>query len=559
MNNLGIDKNINKIQTVNVTGGDAASAADAPILTESGFGRVFDGAKKRLSDQSGAAPSGNDLPMGALCIVPISPAVNVLTSIAGEISDDVIRTYARQQGLNPAVLGVILGHGFPDGGTPATQSVLAATLGLPACPSDHALTAGLRAVTPGLTVGHVAVEGVVGRLGSKLKSSAGAAGEMMAAQVLGSLGNSSVPSPDIQSENGAVNEPLLAGFPTEGGAGMRSLATTGRWRGVTGATDATGGVSQIAIDQPMQLPQQTGQIRQAALPIASIVAGQLTQSLKFERVAAQYAQAPAPPVASPDLQSGNGAVNEPLLAGFPTEGGAGMRSLAAAGRWQGVIEAAVAKDSDENPAFGISKPKSLIGMVWHEEVDLTYLMPERDRRAGADAAPAAIPVDNAGEATTREDVWRQERAQQDLSYQKLSEQMMDAVGRRITDQVAKGVWQMSFQLRPSHLGKVDVRLGVANGTIDAAFYSAQAATQQLLDIGLTRLREVLQSAGFEVGNLQTGGQGVNDQAGRRPQSDGRETGLPQAGGIARVARGIELNAKEPPRPQLAADGVDVIV
>ena len=303
MNNLGIDKNINKIQTVNVTGGDAASAADAPILTESGFGRVFDGAKKRLSDQSGAAPSGNDLPMGALCIVPISPAVNVLTSIAGEISDDVIRTYARQQGLNPAVLGVILGHGFPDGGTPATQSVLAATLGLPACPSDHALTAGLRAVTPGLTVGHVAVEGVVGRLGSKLKSSAGAAGEMMAAQVLGSLGNSSVPSPDIQSENGAVNEPLLAGFPTEGGAGMRALATTGRWRGVTGAADATGGVSQIAIDQPMQLPQQTGQIRQAALPIASIVAGQLTQSLKFERVAAQYAQAPAPPAESPQMKA----------------------------------------------------------------------------------------------------------------------------------------------------------------------------------------------------------------------------------------------------------------
>ena len=34
MNNLGIDKNINKIQTVNVTGGDAASAADAPIVED---------------------------------------------------------------------------------------------------------------------------------------------------------------------------------------------------------------------------------------------------------------------------------------------------------------------------------------------------------------------------------------------------------------------------------------------------------------------------------------------------------------------------------------------
>ena len=135
---------------------------------------------------------------------------------------------------------------------------------------------------------------------------------------------------------------------------------------------------------------------------------------------------------------------------------------------------------------------------------------------------------------------------------------MEAVGRRITDQVAKGIWQMSFQLRPERLGKIDVSLGMAGGTIDAAFSSAQAETRQLLDSGLMRLKEVLQGAGFEVGNLQTGGQATGNRDERQPQSGGRENDLPKKGLIATAGRGIESNATEQ-RRRLTADGVDLVV
>ena len=112
MSNLEINKNINIIQMVEIAGGALPARADGPVATESGFERIFDAVKKRLSGQSGAAANGNDLPAGALCIVPISPAINILTPGTVEISDDVIRSYARQQGLNPAVLGTLLGHGL---------------------------------------------------------------------------------------------------------------------------------------------------------------------------------------------------------------------------------------------------------------------------------------------------------------------------------------------------------------------------------------------------------------------------------------------------------------
>jgi flagellar hook-length control protein FliK len=290
---------------------------------------------------------------------------------------------------------------------------------------------------------------------------------------------------------------------------MRSPAAAAKLQGMAESADASGAVSRFAIEQTLQ---QTVQIRQVALPVASIVAGQLAQSLKFERAAALHAQAPA----------------------------------------------AELKDSEEGPASGAAGPQALVGVVVHEELDLTHLMSAHGVQAGADTTPAVSSPGNAGEAKASEGVWRQERVQQDLQYQKLSEQMMEAVGRRITDQVTKGVWQMSFQLRPARLGTVDVSLGMANGTIDAAFSSAQAETRQLLDSGLTRLKEVLQGAGFEVGNLQTGGRGAGEQSGRRSQSGSREMGMPPASGMAPATRGVELNASGP-RTLLSADGVDLIV
>ena len=546
MSNLGNIENINKIQLFEKISGGPSAGADAPEGAQSDFERIFDAVKKRLSGQSGAAANGNDLPAGALCIVPISPAINVLTPGKVEISDDVIRTYARQQGLNPAVLGALLGNGLPGakpGENGLTSIVVAAPGSQPAPPALQAVAAGpqdssasvkqpgnieeipaeklsARAFDPGLIeVLRAAKEGPAERRTAVHLDSAqdgglralGAA-EAMAVGASRSPGGVFVPSPTPRTEHGGITAIELARVPPAP-AVDRPLATfSGNWQGVAEAADKVGSahaVTQLTAEQSLQ---QIIQVRQTAPQVASAVAFQLGQSLKFERANALQA-------------------NAACLA---------------------------AKGTEECATSGVAESQAPTATVWLEEVDLTHLMPEGGAKPGADAVPPATSSGNSGHPNTDEGVWRQERAQQDFQYQKLSEQMMEAVGRRITDQVAKGIWQMSFQLRPERLGKIDVSLGMAGGTIDAAFSSAQAETRQLLDSGLMRLKEVLQGAGFEVGNLQTGGQATGNRDERQPQSGGRENDLPKKGLIATAGRGIESNATEQ-RRRLTADGVDLVV
>ena len=542
MSNLEIGKNINKKHMLDSRGGASSGVVDLRDGNESGFERIFDAVKKRLSSQSGAAAGGNDLPVGALSIVPISPAINVLTTDAAAVSEDVIRTYARQQGLNPAVLGALLGHGWPPGAGDAGQSLsVAAEQGMqslqptlpamaagpqdsaaltgwadaldgmpaeksPACAFDPGVGEALRALDPGLAAGRIA-----GHPEGAPNTGAGevAAGETMPSGVLRSFGDAFAPSSTLRPEDAGAHERELEGIRGGATAGIPSAVTDEKMQGMAAAADVAGAAVRRFLDQSLQ---QTVQLKQTVLPIPSVVAGQLAQSLKFERVSSLQAHAPV----------------------------------------------VAAREAADDAAASVAEPQPLIGMVWHEEMDLTYFMSERGRPAGAEALSAASSLPNAGEEKTNEGVWRQERVQQDLQYQKLSEQMMEAVGRRITDRVAKGVWQMSFQLRPERLGRVDVSLGMANGTIDAAFSCSEAETRQLLDGGLTRLKEVLQGAGFGVGNLHTGGQGAGDRASRQLPSGDRERGLPMAGMPALAANSADLSLAGP-RSRLAADGVDLIV
>jgi flagellar hook-length control protein FliK len=546
MSILGSVKNINKSQLVEIGGGSPSAGAEAPEAAQSDFERIFDAVKKRLSGQADAAANGKDLPAGALFIVPISPAINVLTPGKVEISDDVIRTYARQQGLNPAVLGALLGHGLPGaaaGENGQVLNVVAAPGSLPAPPALQAVAAGpqdssasvilagtideipaeklsRRAFDPGLievlraAKKEPAESRTAGQLVSPLGSASSAVGaaEVMAVGAWRSPGSVFVPSPVPRTEHGDITAIELARVPAASAVDRPSAAFSGNWQGISEAADSVGlahAVTQLTSEQSLQ---QAIQVRQTVPQVASAVAFQLGQSLKFERANAMQAN----------------------------------------------VACLAAKETEERATSGVAEPQAPTAMVWLEEVDLTHLMPEGSAKPVADAVSPATSSGNSEQANTNEEGWRQERAQQDFQYQKLSEQMMESVGRRITDQVAKGTWQMSFQLRPARLGKIDVSLGMVGGSIDAAFSSAQAETRQLLDSGLTRLKEVLQGAGFEVGNLQTGGQATGNRGERQPQSGRRENDPQTQGVIAAAGGGIESNATEQ-RRRLAADGVDLIV
>jgi len=214
------------------------------------------------------------------------------------------------------------------------------------------------------------------------------------------------------------------------------------------------------------------------------------------------------------------------------------------------LDAAVGIAAVELPAQGMQ-----VGAVWHEEIDLSRLAPaQADSRDSAVSSQGVNGQD--ADAKSPENAMLRDKLYQQQQYQKLSEQMMDVVGRRISDQVAKGVWQMSFQLRPARLGRIDVQLGMSDGAVDATFSASQTGTQQLLDGGLDRLKGALESAGVNVGRLATDSnapQSGGQQGTASGESGGRSAGRATNPSTTPVALTTAAESR------LSADGVDLFV
>ena len=197
-----------------------------------------------------------------------------------------------------------------------------------------------------------------------------------------------------------------------------------------------------------------------------------------------------------------------------------------------------------------------VGAVWHEEIDLSQFgVPHA---GGRDITPVSngINGDIGGPAITTENAVLQDRLYQQQQYQKLSEQLMDVVGKRISEQVARGVWQMSFQLRPARLGRIDVQLSMSDGAVDASFSATQAGTQELLEGGLDRLKDALEGAGVSVGRLASDAHG-NRGGGQQSPSAG-ESGS-QSARLASTPASTLVPLTGAPESRISADGVDLLV
>jgi len=197
--------------------------------------------------------------------------------------------------------------------------------------------------------------------------------------------------------------------------------------------------------------------------------------------------------------------------------------------------------------------------VWREEIDLSQfaVAPAAAKEQGT--AGSNNPATGGGDQQSSEHALTEEKGRQDRQYLKLSDQLMDIVGKRISDQVVKGVWQMSFQLRPARMGRIDVQLGMTNGEVEAAFTSSQADTQRLLEGGLDRLRGALEGAGLNVGRLFADGGAMGGEAQSRQQS-GNGAQVPVAG-LAQEApqpavKGVSAAL---PLQKLSAEGVDLFI
>ncbi len=606
MSNLVNTKFIYNNESVASIGSLLAPSAAGPKTGEAGFDGVLSGVKKRLSGQVDATAGGNSLPPGALCIIPIGPSINVLTSGKSEWSDETIREFARKEGLNPGVLGLIMqksapgaGRQSPGGGTDGLSDSsplsMASVIGDPAlmglvahnvpmaggaafANTAEAASSNINAspaVAAGLFVMPGRIGGAVPEWGATSTAAVGqAAGGMNTVNTLAVVGV--VAHEGVRPEGGALAPPpgsnvnaqrqfimaraeLVAVTYTDAGLQSRGGALVPPAPGAFGLPLKVAGPVAVAsaaagVLNPLDaaVPPVAGapamplkvEGRNAAPSVAAGMSIQADAAVPPVPVAGSPINAVATASMGPAelvMKFKGGEQPVPLIPGV--ERVSGRRSDALVSRKTG--------DSMESP--GSASP------VWHEEIDLSQfaVAPAASKEQGT--AGSNNPATGGGDQQSSENALAEEKGRQDRQYLKLSEQLMDVVGRRISDQVVKGVWQMSFQLRPARMGRIDVQLGMTNGEVEAAFTSSQADTQRLLEGGFERLRGALEGAGLNVGRLFADGGAMGGEAQSRQQS-GNGAQVPVAG-LAQEAPqpAVKGGSAVLPLQKLSAEGVDLFI
>ena len=141
------------------------------------------------------------------------------------------------------------------------------------------------------------------------------------------------------------------------------------------------------------------------------------------------------------------------------------------------------------------------------------------------------------------------------SIQNLADKMGQAVGQRILSEMEKGQWHLKLQLRPATLGHIEVEMRMRSGEFDAVFTAPNATTRDLLQDGMSKLRETLSQMGMDVANIHVG----NDQTG---QSGGDPTPGSRQSKTAKTEANAQVAATETTRAPLVKatkDGLDVLV
>jgi len=605
MSNLVNTKFIYNNESVASIGSLLGPSAAAPKTGEAGFDGVLSGVKKRLSGQVDATAGGNSLPPGALCIIPIGPSINVLTSGKSEWSDETIREFARKEGLNPGVLGLIMqksapgaGRQSPGGGTDglpdSSQISMASVIGDPALMGLVAHNVPLAggaafAVSPDSFRSVAFANTAEAAYSNRNESPAVAAGPLVMPGRLGgavpewgatstaAVGARAAASASLSLQVATVGNQAAGGINTVHTVNTLAVVGVVAHEGVRPEVGALAPPPGANVNAQRQFIMERAELVAVTYTNAGLqsqggavvppVPGAFGLPLKVEvpvAVASAVAGVLNPPDAAvPPVPVAGSPINAVATASMaPAElvmkfkgGEQPVELIPGVERVPGRRSDALVsrKTGDSMDQSGSASP------VWREEIDLSQfaVAPAASKEQGT--AGSNNPATGGGAQQSSEHALAEEKGRQDRQYLKLSEQLMDIVGKRISDQVVKGVWQMSFQLRPARMGRIDVQLGMTNGEVEAAFTSSQADTQRLLEGGLDRLRGALEGAGLNVGRLFADGGAMGGEAQSRQQS-GNGAQVPVAG-LAQEApqpavKGVSAAL---PMQKLSAEGVDLFI
>ena len=101
-------------------------------------------------------------------------------------------------------------------------------------------------------------------------------------------------------------------------------------------------------------------------------------------------------------------------------------------------------------------------------------------------------------------------------YLEVSKRLTQAVGERLSAQIAKGAWRVEMDLHPKTLGRVEIQLEMKNGELEAHFNSSQTITRDLLQESFSKLKDILSEHGIDSAYIGLG-------TGENRHSDGNST------------------------------------
>jgi flagellar hook-length control protein FliK len=186
--------------------------------------------------------------------------------------------------------------------------------------------------------------------------------------------------------------------------------------------------------------------------------------------------------------------------------------------------------------------------------DLQSILTQRTDAGTQGSLAINQPADIVGPAGTGTDM-----AVRSEQYEKLSQRLGEALGQRLSAQIARGDWKVELELKPHDMGSIDIQLSMNKGELEASFKASNASTRGLIADSLPRLKEVLAQSGMEVA-------GLNVNVGQNSQNGGNPTPGQQqkSGAVVSTAQGDGAKstmAMGPATIRKAAgpDGLDVLV
>jgi flagellar hook-length control protein FliK len=146
-------------------------------------------------------------------------------------------------------------------------------------------------------------------------------------------------------------------------------------------------------------------------------------------------------------------------------------------------------------------------------------------------------------------------AQRSENIQNLAEKMGQAVGQRILSEIEKGQWHLKISLRPATLGHIEVEMRMRSGEMDAVFTAQNAVTRELLQDGMSKLKDTLSQMGMDVASVLVGDGQTQKRGGEStPGQTGKSTNADADDSKATASQSVSA-----PRMKMGEDGWDVLV